>query len=144
MRMVQRNPGHLVYLIFELICLIFIFIGFFFFKDNMEFQKNSLETVGVITNIERVGSGDNIRHIVDVQYVIDEKVYEKELGAYDSSMYEGKSIVLTYHSDNPMDARVMSSNILFIMFMCIGGISFIFILCFSIIDKRQRRMGYRI
>lgn len=139
MRRVQRNPGRLVYLILELICLIFIFIGFFLLKNNTDFKKDSLETSGVITNIERVRSGDNVRHIVDVQYIIDGKSYEKELGYYSSSMYEGQTITLIYHPDTPMDARIVGSNVFYIMFMCMGGVFFIFILCFSIIAKRQRR-----
>lgn len=66
-------------------------------KENLYDQK----TTAVIKNISFDQNSDS--HVVNIEYTVDGIKYFGKLNYYDSEMYEGKEIEISYKSENPAE-----------------------------------------
>jgi len=69
-------------------CVFMIIVG----AGNLGKLKAYPKTEAEITRINTTFSGEDTEHEVYVKYVVDGKEYQRELGSYQSSFYEGKKI----------------------------------------------------
>jgi len=87
---------------------------------TINLEKDYIKTTGVITEIDINGSGDDTEYHVFVEYKIEGKRYNEELGTYASSYKVGKELDIRY---NPEDYTMIdvAGNGVYIG-LIIGGI----------------------
>lgn len=110
------------------ICLImgisFLIACIFIFINVHNFVKNGEETTATIISITISGSGDDERHIVEVEYFVNDIKYINSIGYYDSRMMEGQSIPIIFLPNNPNQIIYGDNEYLpFWMFFGVGASS---------------------
>ncbi len=120
----KKNPLLFIYGIFAVLGIVFIVIGIVTSNFAGIKQENRVKTQAIITEIDRKRDSDgDTSYKVWVQYEVQGKLYEEELGAYSSTYSEGKEIEVIYDKNNPRKVEAEFESILFLgIFSGIGSI----------------------
>jgi len=120
-----------IFKFFFLIGMFFFIIGLFICYKLID-PKGKIETKGIISDIEKIKSGNEYKYNVYVKYIVEDKEYISSLNLYSSDYYIGKEINIYYLEDNPTKIGSKIGDYLFLIFpglglifILIGGIWFI-------------------
>lgn len=109
---------------FSLIGIVFIFIGIKLYRNITKFLETAESTIGEITNITSHMQRDgDIVHDVYVKFSVGGEIYSGKLDGYDSSMFVGKKINISYNPDDPNDFKGPSPKFGAYVFIILGVIS---------------------
>ena len=111
---------------------IFFFIGLVtaviiggFIKSWIDFQDVSEPVSAVITDIERVRSGDDTTHYVYIAYEYGGNTYSDTLGYYSSGMHRGQHVDIRVDRNDPSvfkSSPLLISGFMSIFILIFGGI----------------------
>lgn len=112
--------------IFALAGAIVIIVGIFLQKNNAEFLETAETTTAEITHMDRSHDSDgDVNYSVFVEFEVDGKTYEGNLGQYDSSMYVGKEVTVYYNPENPHNFKGSSAGFVGYFLIVFGAIFFL-------------------
>lgn len=129
------------------ICLIigfvFLFASFFNYVYVHDFVKNGEETTATIISITTSGNDEDERHIVEVEYLVNDVKYITSLGHYDSEMIEGRTVPIIYLPDNPYKIIYGENTYMtFWMFFVVGAsFSIIGLVLLIVLKKRVKNVS---
>ncbi|MBR4083329.1 MAG: DUF3592 domain-containing protein [Lachnospiraceae bacterium] len=122
------KKDYLIFGIFGLVGVIFLIVCTFLTISGKKFDETAVEVSGTIMTIESYRDSDGDRHhrvYVDYEYQ-GRKYKDVRLNSYNSSMREGKEIILKLDPDNPEKVRTLHGNLIASVIM--GGMGLIFVL----------------
>lgn len=138
--MLKSSSGKSVNLIILLTGFIFIAVALFIFVRTIKYETNGVKTDAVITDITTRYSGSDEEYDVYVEFYVEGVRYAGKLNSYESSFYEGKSIVIYYMPDNPNDFVHGSHNhLLAFLFFAFGGTAVAVIIFLTVSEKVKAR-----
>lgn len=138
------------FIIFLIVGLLFLGIGFLVFDFFDTNKGNEISTTAVITDMDSYRRGDgNIYYDVFITYEINDEIYETKLNEYSSDYYVGKELEIYYKEDQPYDVHtklpieiaLIICGIFSLIFILIGGIGIICILSKERKVKMLRKSG---
>ena len=146
----KKNPLLFIWGIFAILGIVFIIIGLVAGNIVSIKKENRVKTQAIITEIDRKRDADgDTSYNVWVQYEVQGKLYEEELGAYSSTYSEGKEIEVVYDKTDPHKVRAEFESWLFILifsglgsvFAIIGIIGLIVVLAKNAKKKEVEKTG---
>ncbi len=124
--MKKNNTEKLLFSIFAVIGSAFLIAGIYFCISSLNTPEDVVTVTGKIVEIitDRHHDGD-VDHDVYVDYEYDGKNFEGvRLGAYNSSMYEGKEIEMMIDPDKPSRPKMPGTELLLgIIFVVLGALA---------------------
>ena len=139
------------FIIFFLISVGLLLTGLFLAHRSDGFVNNGVKVQATITDINVDRTGNSNSYHVYVEYEVDGKTYNNELGTYYSGMAEGQTIDIYYLTSNPNRIeQVSSSQTVSTVLYCVSGglflVSGIFVYQFisSVSLEKLKKTGNRI
>lgn len=121
--------------IFLIIGLIVIIIGGASLAANAAAHEEAISCIGVITDIQVNGSGDDKTHTVYVNYEYQNEPYESILGDYNEAMSIGDEIQININPNNP--SQPISDFSIFGYFAIPFGIVFVILNLFFVFGGKN-------
>lgn len=124
--------------LFILIGVILLVLGIFIGNSQRSYRANSEYTTATITMIEKRFPNDfkKSKHVVYVEYVVDDVSYNGKLNYYTSNMSEGEAVGIYYDPHNPQSFKADSG--LFVPVLTCGlGVLFLIIGCTTLFVFRN-------
>lgn len=144
----MNKVSKIIGIIFASFGLLFLILGIYFYKSDLDFKNKSIKTTGKITEIVTSydSDGDSTNDVY-VEFYVKGNKYNGRINYYTSSMYEGKDIVIYYDAKNPNNFRADGAVIGTLIFAILGGvfflIGFVFIISIVLKNKKNKKvMGY--
>ena len=102
----------------------FLITSMFIYIYLHNFVKNGEKTTAMIVEITTSGSGEDKKHLVEVEYHINDVEYSNFIGYYHSDMREGQIVPIIYLPNIP-DKIIYGENVYILFWMFFGvGTSF--------------------
>ncbi len=118
--------------------LIFAVVGAVFCIQYQDFKQNGTKTTAIITNILEDYSDDETSYDVYVQYYHNGEEFNfVNLGYHSSSMDVGDTVEIYISANDPTDIIAVKSNVLFLVFLSVGGVLMITALIIFVVQQRR-------